>query len=433
MQSRNTIFKAVLCAMLILPGAAAAQSSSLNTYSPYSMYGIGDLSTVGGTSTRAMGGAGIAYRDQSLTPYSHSANLLNPASYSSIPQNSFLFDVGLEAGNYYLKQGSKKTSFNTGNIKNISMLFPVAKKVGVGISLTPYSSVGYEIEEKLTGVNIESNFIDVRKVFEGEGNFNQAKIGVGWEITKGLSIGADMIYMFGNTERNYSIEVTGVPGFDNYLSSTAIQKEHISKIFGMVGVQYDAVREQDKVVTVGATYRMGGKLKPEIEKIIPTDIYHSELVTSDTYKDHDLSLADVLSLGAFYHTKKTSIGMDYIYENWASKNNSSEYRNTSTVKLGVAYTPNFIDVRSRLNRMTYRFGVRYGQNYTKINGEGFDDMALTLGVSIPTKYLGRTKVDLGAELGQRGKSSLIKENYIKFSVGMRFFGEDGWFVKRKYK
>ena len=58
--------------------------------SPYSRFTIGTLEPVGSFRNLGMGGIGTALRDNSSISYS------NPASYSSLDTNSFIFDFGAE-------------------------------------------------------------------------------------------------------------------------------------------------------------------------------------------------------------------------------------------------------------------------------------------------------------------------------------------------
>ena len=62
---------------MLLPLGVTAQTltSSVNTYSPYSMYGLGELSTPGTAAQRSMGGVGVAMFSNT------SVNVLNPADY----------------------------------------------------------------------------------------------------------------------------------------------------------------------------------------------------------------------------------------------------------------------------------------------------------------------------------------------------------------
>jgi hypothetical protein len=69
-----------------------------------------------------------------------------------------------------------------------------------------------------------------------------------------------------------------------------------------------------------------------------------------------------------------------------------------------------------------------------LNDQPISDVALTMGVGIPLRMTGLSNVNLGLELGTRGttKAGLSRENYLKFTVGFSFLGEDYWFVKMKY-
>lgn len=44
---KNTLIKLVVIAAVMIPCAAAAQTSSINAFSPYTMYGIGEQNTPG--------------------------------------------------------------------------------------------------------------------------------------------------------------------------------------------------------------------------------------------------------------------------------------------------------------------------------------------------------------------------------------------------
>ena len=74
MQVKNTLIKLVVAAAVMLPYAVSAQTSSINAFSPYTMYGIGEINTPGTLPMRSMGGAGVAMRSTGTV------NLLNPAA-----------------------------------------------------------------------------------------------------------------------------------------------------------------------------------------------------------------------------------------------------------------------------------------------------------------------------------------------------------------
>ena len=89
------MYRLAVAAMLVVPVSAMAQTSSINAFSPYSMYGIGELQTPGVVAQRSMGGVGLGMRSSVMV------NPLNPAAYSLTPRQGFLFDFGVEGVNFY--------------------------------------------------------------------------------------------------------------------------------------------------------------------------------------------------------------------------------------------------------------------------------------------------------------------------------------------
>ena len=157
-----------------------------------------------------------------------------------------------------------------------------------------------------------------------------------------------------------------------------------------------------------------------------------------------------VGVGLYYQNAKIVAGVDYVYQNWEQNENPAEvpgaanvaYKNTSTIKVGLEYTPNRMDVRHYLNRWSYRVGFRYGNYYQSFQGKTLPQYALTAGFGMPIRFLGRSSLDFGVEFGQRGDNSsirvdnrqigLVRQRYVKFSVGLTLFGEDQWFVRYKY-
>lgn len=433
MRNKKGLFKAVLSGLLSLPAVLSAQNSSLNTFSPYSFYGLGDFSTQGTANIRAMGGAGIAYREGT------SINYMNPASFSSIHRKSALFNVGVEGQNFYLKNSATKTSFNTFNVRDVAFAIPLGPKIGLGVSVTPLSSVGYRLERMETDPEIgQLNYF-----FTGEGDVAQAKLAVGYEVFKNFSFGAELVYYFGSVDRYSIVDITELNPGTEYKSVILTREESYSKLLPNFGVQYNVPIQTDKkAVTLGLTFQPETKLKPKITKSVPTSDNSNDFgdyILFEKYKNEDLTMPTIIAAGAYYHTYKISVGMDYVFQNWGGVNKKSEYdgmkfRNTNTLRGGVQYTPDRGNVRNLVKRMTFRAGMRYGDHYMNINGKDISDKALTFGLGIPMKMNGFSNIDLGLEFGQRGttKNNLIKENYFRFSVGVSLFGDDFWFVKPKY-
>ena len=427
MQNNKRILRVVLALLLALPAAAWAQSSSLNTFSPYTFYGIGDFSTQGPGYMRSMGGAGIGLRN------ALKINYLNPASYSILKQKRSCSTSKSEGNNTYSKTSAAKTSHNSFNVRDIALAFPIARSLGIGISVTPMSSVGYRIEMRDTDPFFLANNMDVLYNYTGEGNVTQAKSGIRHPADQ-TSVGR---------RRHGLLPRAHLAVFQHRHHFAAVQRNlrqrprnragiHFAA-GANIGLQYDLIQSDKRVLTFGATYRPRTNLKPTTSRSIYSTSITSDKITDTTSKEN-FSLPNTFTFGLSYQSVRLSLGLDYSMEQWNNVNtndpmNGIEFKNNQYIKFGVQYIPNPMDVRHVLNRWSYRLGFRYNDYYMRINGHNVRDKAITLGVGIPIKVQGLSAVNVGVEFGQRGRTAdgamgtrqfrMIRENYIKLSIGLR--------------
>jgi hypothetical protein len=444
MRSKKIIWGAFLLLALLSATGVSAQESSLNAYSPNTFYGLGNLNYTGATIFSSMGGASIGYRSE----YELKINTTNPASLSSIPQKTFFFDMGVTGLGTYLSQNSNnktlKSSFNTFNLSNITIAFPLAKKLGMSLNVAPYSSVGYRVQRDETDMDVLADLGSVSYYYTGEGEINEAKASLGWEPFKGLSIGAEFIYLWGNIDRNYQTYIrpyTGSGSYNNETNTfTGITNEKVGRVFGGFGLQYSPIRKDKTRLTIGATYRLGGNLDSEVTDYIPSGNIYNDIVRLDTLPSVNY-IPQTIGVGFYLHREKFSIGADYIYQGWGQHNpadteNDVAYIDTHTFKIGAQFTPDRYSMRSFFKRNTYRVGFRLNDYYLQMRGVRTKEKAVTLGVEIPFKMMNVSSVNLGLELGERGtmQKGLILERYWKVNIGIMLFGRDYdyWFEKYKY-
>ena len=459
MQVKNTLIKLVVAAAAMFPFAVSAQTSSINAFSPYTMYGIGEQNSPGTLQMRAMGGAGVAMRSVSTV------NLLNPAAYSAAPQKTFLFNFGLEGQNYYNAQTvggvGKRTAYNTFNFHDIAFQMPVAKRLGLGFSLTPYSSVGYRTKyyhEYDPEDPIYANVGNIQYNYQGEGDVTEVKVGLGWEPFKNFSVGIAAQYYWGDIDRTFVMTPTAITGEGTFTSTVGQDNYSISSIKGQVGVQWNAILNAKRILTFGATYDFGGDLNPEVTKKLYIGDLYNTVVKGDT-THLKLVLPRQLAVGAYYQTGRWAVGVDYVFQNWGGRNsgyemtgtsgsgeNKTEYKvaytNTSTIKMGVEYTPNRYDARHFLKRWSYRAGFRYGAYNQTFNGDKLAQYAVTAGIGIPVRRGAFSAIDIGVEYGRRGyniadRLGLVRQQYFKFAIGFTLFAgqmENGeyWFMRSKF-
>ncbi len=435
----------VAAALLISPSVASAQTSSINTYSPYSMYGLGDLHSQGTLSMRAMGGAGVALRNPA------EINILNPASYSITLNKSVLLNYGLEGANFYNTQnssaGKKSNSYATMNFHNFALQMPIAKKMGASLSVSPYSSVGYNINgnEKSTNIGL------INYNYSGNGDVTQVKLGFGWEPIKDLSFGVAAIYYWGTLQRMFTMEPIVITGNGNYNSTMGTSNYIVSKIQPQVGIQWSAISTSKRRLNFGATYDFGGDIDPNYSFSV---IGNSDLISVIAKQDTvhmSLATPKKLAAGVHFQTPKMTVSADYSYEDWRSGNTRVEetateipvaYNNFGFCKVGVEYTPKATDIRNYFNRIAYRFGARYGGYQYTYGNEQLSQYAVTAGFGFPIKMGGISRIDVGVEYGGLGSCkeitynsssmNLIRQNYFKFSLGFSLFGEDYWFQRPKF-
>lgn len=424
--------------MLGLTVAAHAQSS-VNTYSPYTFYGLGDLQQQGTAAFRGMGGVGVAARGFGGLSVSNSGlhNYVNPASLSMLPRSTFHFDFGLEGGFFYLKEGDKKTSYNTFNIRDLVFRMPLGRRLGFGATLTPYSSVGYRVKQAETDPSILAQLMEqgatgVDYLHRGSGDITQAKFSLGWEPVKRLSLGVDMIYYFGETERSYTTQIYASDPDNDFAPSAVMQAEKVSRIRWGVGAQYDIIQQSRRVLTVGATYMPELSLKADIS--VEAANATAKPQPLDNAISPDFKLPETIAAGLHYQTWRLGAGIDYEYQGWANGNTGRgdmSFRNTNAFRAGMEYTPSRHDVRSPFKRVTYRLGVRQNDYYMSFGGRDIKERAVALGFGIPFKTDRESYLDLGLEYGSRGSAAMVKENFFRISIGFRLSG-DGWFQKMMY-
>ncbi|MFI3264036.1 MAG: hypothetical protein SNG38_00635 [Rikenellaceae bacterium] len=447
MRRYKNILLVAVAALTLVPSVLFAQTyGSINTFSPYSMYGLGELTTPGTTATRAMGGMGVAMRTYT------DINLLNPASYSAALSRSVLFSYSMEGYNMYNKQNQNGSnvynSYAGVNIHDIAIQMPLAKNLGMGFSVTPYSSTGYDIAttENITDIGLLSY------IYSGSGDVTQVKLGVGWMPFKNFSIGAAAQYFWGSLDRTFTLYPYVVTGNGTYYSAVGITSYDVSRIRGQVGFQWSPISTAKNNLTIGAAYDLGGNLNPDYSHTVYGDASLLVFTASEEEESLSLILPNQINAGVTYQNLQWVVGVDYTYQNWLAKNSTLveytssgvaiAYNDFGTVKFGVQWTPNRNDVRSYIKRVSYRGGVRYGGYQNTFGGEEIEQFAATLGASFPIKTNGISKIDFGMEYGSLGSSDLfidadskvglIGQKYFKVSLGFSLFGEDYWFQRPKF-
>lgn len=408
-------------AALLATLSASAQNSEI---SPYSRFGYGVLDSHATAAQKGMGGVGIAQRD------GRSINFMNPASYAAIDSLTFLFDM---AGNIKgvktseTVNGTMLSGKNTaGGLDYVALQFPVTRYGGMAIGMVPYSSVGYKF-----GGNIENGTAS----YEGSGNINELFVGLSVRPLKGLTLGANISYMFGTLLN------------DNYVygesSSTLFEKVMEIRDYNIrLGVQYGFPVNADNSVAVGVIYSPKKSfrghaygVKYDINKDTKNDtIGYTSM--RDKYQQAETWGAGI----AWTWRKKLTAEVDYTYQPWKGmKYNSIEgydqvianrFDNYWKAAFGLQFLPNLRG--NYLSRITYRAGAWMANDYILVGDNSVKEYGVSVGLGLPAPST-KTVVNLTFEYHHREASPLplVKENYFQFTLGINV--NELWFWQNKLR
>jgi hypothetical protein len=434
--------------MVLFVACGLQMSASAQENSPYSRFGLGDLTPNHNAFTRGMGGIAAGVAD------SRSINFTNPASLSLL--GNTILDIGAEIDYRTLKSSNPAKKFTSANtyISYLQIAFPLStpKMVkknmfwAMSLGLKPVSKINYKIEKnQRTGID------SLRTLYEGTGGVNQAFLGTGLKY-KNLSIGINAGYMFGS--KDYSTKLNFVNDSTFYALSNSEEKATFGGFFINGGLQYDIVLTKDKKGEIEKLLRVGlyGNLQQNLrttsDRIRETIIYDQngnpfrvDSVYVQTVKGN-ITFPAMGGLGFTYQDRHWLAGADFEYGNWANYryyNQKDSVQNNWTIRAGIQYYPakENTPIKKYFNFVKYRAGLYYGSDYINTN-KNRPEYGFTLGTGMPLtslrkiSYTGEYVVlNTGLEFGNRGnKQTNLRENVFRFSIGISM--NASWFQRRKY-
>jgi hypothetical protein len=427
LKKNNALSVVMILIFCGLSGYAQQDLNNNNTTSPYSRYGLGDLHHYGYGRTSAMGGASLGSR------HSVQINSANPASYSSNDSLSFVFEFGLDAkfSNYKSNTGSMRA--NDINFRYLSLSFPISKRIGAGFGLQPYSDMGNEIAYS----EILPNIGNVSYKYVGEGTTSKAYFGASVIPFKGLSVGANLNYIFGRINQNSTTSFDDPTLFD--ISST--EGTRLSDFTLSYGLQYDYKIKKNQYLTVGVTFETQSDVTAYHRLFSYKTITVGSGALLDTIQFRPeskdmIQLPSTIGVGLSYSKlNKFEINADYYYAAWAKSTfygETQEYlTNQSRFSAGFEYIPEAYSIRSFVKRVKYRAGVHHENSYLVLNNQQIKENGVSVGAGIPFPK-SKSTANIAFELGKQGttEDDLVRNIYTKFSIYLNLY--DYWFIKRKF-
>lgn len=420
-----------LLAVLLFSANTFAQNT---TNSPYSQFGLGDLKP--GLTPQFLGMGGVATGVRQLGGF-NTINMSNPASYSAIVLSTFDIGGSLDFRKISNANASERTS--NGTLSHLLMAIPVNNKSALSFGVMPYSDLGYQYR---TASVVDTS--DINYVYGGEGGLAKAHIGYGYEVAKGLSLGLNFFYLFGNLKTKQSVEFIE----DAFALSSRVQNERSLGGAGLqYGIQYVFNQDGPYRLVVGYSGNSTARLKSNgsvthfrynYNAVTKTESAPIDTIYFDPAAEAKIKLPQSHTIGfSIEKLNKWLLGADFSYSKWSKFSDSgvnAGLNDSYVFSVGGMFTPDATSVSNYLKLVNYSLGFRYNRTYINIANERINQPSVYFGLGLPLAS-NRTafyKINFSGEVGKRGKTSngLVRENYLNLHLG--FILNDRWFIKPKY-
>ena len=425
----------VLVIMFVLPSSLfdSFSASAQTANNPFSRIGLGDIASKRSISNLGMGGMGVSL------PTVKSSNFQNPAllSYHKLT----VFEAA-GIGEYKdLRTSTIQSNDFGGNLGYLSFIFPVYKNMAINIGFQPFSSVNYNAVSYQLLANTPTF---VKYDYKGRGGVSQVFLSTGYKIIQNLSVGAQVNYNFG------AISNTSTSTIDDFRGAFIAQlndRYNYGDFTYRLGLHYFISVFQNSQINVGISYDGAADFDATHFRAFERKNNRDIVVDGDTLfseRRESIKIPDAFTFGvslqrgyleAASGTQNTaySFGVDYSMQNWSLSNGSSilgvnRLQSSYKLSIGGEITPN-VRNSNYLARTTYRAGFSYSQTPLIINQEAIKDMSLSIGFSLPVKN-NFSSLNIYGAIGQRGSLNTIKEQYVKFGLGISI--SDRWFVRSRF-
>lgn len=402
--------------------------------SPYGAYGIGDVKYDNTVDISSMGGISTAY----IWDFNNNFNFRNPAANTNLELTTLKVE-GVNENNYYKSDYNNMSSTKHSTyLSNITIAFPISKKIKFGMGFQPYSSKSYNV---LTTSQLSNN-ADITEAhhFHGDGTLNTVQAAFSYQVSPEFALGLRSNFYFGKLYDIEEASFIGAELISGYSNSYKIETFNFT-----LGTTYQKKLANDHKLTLGATYTFGNT--GSMKNIYTNSTYFytlgdtkaSETIIEEKTTYDKKFLPQEASLGLGYgHDTKWFLGAQVDYkkgENFNFLGQTLAYQDSYRYSVGGWYLPNFNNFRSYFSRVIYRYGAYYEKGNLQINGTNINKYAITAGVTLPFQKstINRmNSIDLALELGKRGTldNNMIRQNFINLRVGINF--ADKWFGKRLY-
>jgi len=412
----------------------AIQSIAQNDInSPYSSFGVGNVSQRSNHILSSMGGVGYALQN----PYY--INFKNPAAFAAFDSLSFIADLSFSVVNQQLKANKLSQSGTIAQLDYLAIGLPILKVWRMSAGIMPFSDVGYGILD--TRQIMLDTLRTVNYQYKGTGGIQMLYWGNAFKVYKGLTLGMNLSYLFGTINTTSYTEYA----VDNVLNTMINHYRYLDGIYISGGIQYHLSVKDKHFLGFGAVYENSIKVWSR-ENLLILNYFgtHNPNSSFDTVqyktgknaiKDKKVKFPQIVGAGFSYGYKDRLLAsVDVTWQNWkkfSMSNLKDTLQNNWIAALGIQYVPN-PGSSKYFNKINFRLGTRFSTGYFVVKDHPISEFAVSFGLGFPIRTLtSRSSVNVMFEYSRFGtlQSNLVLQNYFK--VSFNFILQEKWYQRRK--
>lgn len=409
----------LIIGLLALAATFPALIAQNSTMTPYSRFGYGMLSEQTNAMQKGMGGVGYAMRS------GRQINFMNPASYAAIDSLTFLFDMAVNMKSLKTSEAGASGTELSGGLDYITMQVPITKWLGASAGLMPFSEVGYSFgDEIVNGTNSRT----------GSGALNQLYLGFGAKPVTGLTLGFNVSYLFGTLINDTYVYTSS--------SSTSLFERVIEvRDYDLrFGLQYGRRFATDHELTLGVVYSPKKTFRGHtygIKYDVSADQAPDTIASINLKGNADMP--ETWGAGISYKWQNRLMAeVDFTYQPWKNAkfasiegfDGQSRFNDRWRVGVGLEFVNR--PRGSWVQRINYRVGAFYCNDYIKVGDNSVREKGVSLGFGLPAPAA-KTMVNLSFEYRNRqaNPQPLVKEDYFMVTLGLNF--NQLWFYTSKLR
>ena len=395
--------------------------------SVYSYFGIGVPNTFFSSQAGGMGLQGVALYNTYLN------NASNPALWG-YP----LFTTGLGsfyATAYNATDANASADYTAAGIGSLQLMLPLERnRLGLNISLQPYSTVGYRVATSAVipaGVIMPDNAVGYSTEQNGSGGLNKLEVGFGYSLTENISVGFAPALAFGIIDR------LSVVSFDTLLFQDVEfrNREILTGFSGRAGLfaNRSNILSANDNFSFGLTYEMPVKLDAR-ERLYTR--YLADEVELPVRSDATTTIPWKVSTGLAYRPSRfVLMSAEVAYQPWGEFKDVGTVENVDfsdqlTMGIGTEFSLNNRRNSGFFRNIIYRAGLSHDSGYLKFESQNISTTQIHAGFGIPSRFTS-SSIDVNFSYGVRGPGTtdFVKERI--FLTRVSFNLSEAMFLRRK--